>query len=182
VTWTSPLKDDEYAEYRDDDFVRLTGVQLTERTLDTFWPSRGPQWDALGRIGSGGALLVEAKANIPEVVSPGTGADGARRQLLEKSLAEVKAFLGVDPDIRWSGKLYQIANRLAHLYLLRELNKQDAYLAFIYFTGDAEVDGPQSVAEWQAALTVAKGTLGIPKRHRLSKYVADVFIDVSELA
>jgi hypothetical protein len=126
-------------------------------------------------------VLVEAKANIPEVVSPGTGAEGERRVLLEKSLAELKAFLGVDPNISWSGKLYQYANRLAHLYFLREVNHQEGYLAFVYFTGDSDVEGPATVAEWKAALTVAKSVLGIPKRHRLSKYVADIFIDISEM-
>ena len=142
---------------------------------------RGPQWDALARVGSCGALLVEAKANIPEIVSPGSGAEGERRVLLEKSLSELKSFLHVDPGIPWSGKFYQYANRLAHLYFLREVNRQDAYLAFVYFTGDSDVEGPATVAEWKAALTVAKCALGIPKRHRLSKYMADVFVDVSEM-
>lgn len=181
IAWPSPLASDEYAEYRDDDFIRLIGVRLPERRLEEFWPVRGPQWDALARVGAHGALLVEAKANIPEVVSPGTGAEGERRDLLEKSLAELKSFLGIDPNISWSGKFYQYANRLAHLYFLREINHQDAYLAFVYFTGDSDVEGPGTIAEWKAALTVAKCVLGVPKRHRLSKYIAEVFIDVSEL-
>lgn len=181
ITWTSPLALNEFAEYRDDDFIRLVGAQLPHRPLREFWPVRGPQWDALARVNEGGALLVEAKANIPEIVSPGTGAEGERRALLEKSLAELKSFLDVDPKISWSGKFYQYANRLAHLYFLREVNRQDAYLAFVYFTGDADVEGPATVAEWKAALTVAKGALGVPKRHRLSKYVAEIFIDVSEM-
>lgn len=181
ITWTCPLASDDFAEYRDDDFIRLCGVPLPHRRLEEFWPVRGPQWDALARIGACGALLVEAKANIPEIVSPGTGAEGERRALLERSLAEVKLFLGVDPRIPWSGKFYQYANRLAHLYFLREVNGQDAYLAFVYFTGDPDVDGPKTVAEWKAALLVAKSALGVPKRHRLSKYVADVFIDISEM-
>lgn len=181
ISWTSPLKHDEFAEYRDDDFVRLTGAQLPRRALATFWPSRGPQWDALGRLGSTGALLLEAKANVPEIVSPGTSAEGDRLALIERSLSEVKSFLEIDPSISWRGKLYQYANRLAHLYLLRELNGQNAYMVFVYFTGDPDVDGPATAGEWHAALTVAKRVLGLPKRHRLSKYVADVFIDVSEI-
>jgi hypothetical protein len=181
ITWTCPLAKDEFAEYRDDDFIRLCGVKLPQRLLKEFWPVRGPQWDALARVGGCGALLVEAKANIPEIVSPGTGAEGARRALLERSLEEVKSFLGVDPKIPWSGKFYQYANRLAHLYFLREVNQQDAYLAFVYFTGDSDVDGPATIAEWRAALLVAKCALGVPKRHRLSKYVAEVFIDISEM-
>ena len=181
ITWACPLASDQFAEYRDDDFIRLCGVRLPKRRLEDFWPVRGPQWDALARVGASGALLVEAKANIPEIVSPGTGAEGERRALLEKSLVELKSFLGVDPNISWSGKFYQYANRLAHLYFLREVNRQDAYLAFVYFTGDSDIDGPATVAEWKAALTVAKCALGVPKRHRLSKYVVEVFIDVSEM-
>lgn len=181
IAWTSPLAHDDFAEYRDDDFIRLTALDLPNRRLEDFWPARGPQWDALARIGTKGGLLVEAKANVPEIVSPGTSAVGKRRDLIESSLSETKAFLGVDDGIGWSGKLYQYANRLAHLYFLREINGQDAYLAFVYFTGDPDVNGPATIAEWQSALSVAKGVLGLPKRHRLSKYVADVFIDVSEL-
>lgn len=177
----SPLANDEFAEYRDEDVIRLTSMQLPKRPLVDFWPVRGPQWDALARVGTKGALLVEAKANIPEIVSPGTSAEGKRRELIERSLSEVKSYLGIDERIGWSGKLYQYANRLAHLYFLREINGQDAYLAFVYFTGDRDIDGPATIEEWQAALPVAKRVLGIPKQHRLSRFVADVFVDVSEM-
>ena len=61
------------------------------------------------------------------------------------------------------------------------MNGQDAYLTFVYFTGDTDVGGPATIAEWRTALTVAKGALGVPKRHRLSRYVAEVFIDISEM-
>ena len=78
-------------------------------------------------------------------------------------------------------KLYQYTNRLAHLYLLRELNGINARLVFVYFTGDDDVDGPLTTAEWKSALKVVKGVLGLSERHRLSKYIADLFIDVREL-
>ena len=93
ISWTTPLAEDDFAEYRDDDFIRLTGVQLPKQRLEEFWPARGPQWDALARVGSRGALLVEAKANVPEIVSSGTRAEGASRVLLEKSLSELTADL-----------------------------------------------------------------------------------------
>lgn len=182
IEWQSPRSDDEYAEYRDDDFLAKVGVELEDFPLPRFWPPRGPQWDALATVGSDGLLIVEAKANVPEIVSPGTSAKGRRLQHIERSLFATKRYLGVPADIPWSGKLYQYANRLAHLYLLRILNKKKAYLAFVYFTGADDVDGPKSPAEWQAAIAVAKGVLGLPKRHRLSRFVGDVFIDVSEIA
>lgn len=181
ITWTSPLANDEYAEYRDEDFLRLTGSDAQKVPLSNFWPARGPQWDALAKLGDAGSLIVEAKANIPEVISPGTGAGGDQLALIEKSLAEVKSYMGIDPKLPWSGKFYQFANRLAHLYFLRVLNNNDAYLVFVYFNGDKDVDGPGTTAEWRAALTVAKNILGIPRRHPLSKYIAEVFIDISEI-
>ena len=50
------------------------------------------------------------------------------------------------------------------------------------FTGDTDVEGPSTIAGWKAALTVAKRVLGLPNSHRLSRYVAEVFVDVSEAA
>ena len=181
IEWVSPLADDEYAEYRDQDFLDRLDLRLSERPLNAFWPVRGPQWDALGRTRKGRVILLEAKANIPEVVSPGTGAGPDSRPLIENSLTATKEFLGIDPDIVWTGKLYQYTNRIAHLYLLRELNAVDAYLVFTYFIGSEDVAGPTTVAEWKAALTVAKKVLGLPERNRLSKYIAEVFIDVNEI-
>ena len=77
--------------------------------------------------------------------------------------------------------LYQYANRLAHLYLLRELNRVPAHLLFVYFVGDDDVNGPETVPEWEAALSLAKRVLGLPERHRLSDYVSDVFFNVRDM-
>ena len=183
IEWVSPLKSDGFAEYRDGAFLQRLGVELEHRPLRDFWPRFGPRWDALGRTDSGPVFLVEAKANVPELVSDACGATSqASIARIDDSLAETQQFLRVDTAISWSGKLYQYANRLAHLYLVRELNRVPAYLLFVYFVGDAEVDGPATVSEWEAALAVAEGVLGLPARHRLSDYIAEVFVDVSELA
>ena len=180
IEWRSPLEEDDYAEYGDHDFLTLLGLELKHRPLESFWPNRGPQWDALARTSTNQIILVEAKANIPEIVSPGTSASPESRALIENSLAETKRYLRVPEDIPWSGRLYQYANRVAHLYLLRELNGVDAHLIFLYFTGASDVNGPETVKEWIAALTVAKRVLGLRSRHRLHRYVNDVFIDVAE--
>jgi len=182
IVWVSPLQNDDYAEYRDQDFLDRLGIDLPNKRLRDFWPNLGPQWDALAKTKSGRIILLEAKANVPEVVSPATGASPTSRELIEKSLSETKAFLGVDQDIPWAGRLYQFTNRLAHLYLLRELNGIDAYLVFTYFVGDDDVNGPKTVDEWKAALTVAKKVLGISERNPMSKFVSDVFVDIGEIA
>lgn len=180
IEWVSPLASDDYAEYRDQSFLNLLGIQLNTIPLSDFWPRLGPQWDGLARTANGQVLLIEAKANIPEIVTPGTAASPASKKHIERSLEETKKFLGVDPSIPWSGKLYQYANRMAHLYLLRELNGFPAWLVFVYFIGDEDTNGPKSVDEWKAALAVAKGVLGLT-RNRLSKYVIEIFLDTRDL-
>ena len=181
VQWVSPLREDEYAEYRDEQFLARLQLHLNGRPLKSFWPRLGPQWDALGRTNRGTVILVEAKANLPELVSPGTKATQKSRVFIQNSLREVQDFLKVDTDIDWSGKLYQYTNRIAHLYLLRQLNRVDARLVFVYFVGANEVEGPGTIQEWQAASLVAKRVLGLDKHHRLSNYINDVFIDVGHL-
>ena len=58
VQWLSPLKSDDYAEYRDQAFLNLLNVKLERIPLAQFWPKGGPQWDALGKSSSGKLLLV----------------------------------------------------------------------------------------------------------------------------
>lgn len=181
ITWVSPLRNDQYAEYRDQDFLNKLGTQLIKCPLKTFWPSGGPQWDALARSDSGKVFLVEAKANVPEIVSPPTGASIHSKTLIDKSFREVKSFLKIRSSTDWSQIFYQYANRLAHLYLLREANRIPAYLVFIYFMGDKEVEGPATKEEWVSAIQVVEGVLGLHEKHRLKPYIIDLFIDVKDV-
>jgi len=180
IIWTSPLEQDDFAEYRDNDFLLKVGLDPNRINLDKFWPTRGPQWDALAKTKNGKIILVEAKANIPELVSPATGAKKKSKCLIDNSLCETKKYLNITNDIDWSGKFYQYTNRLAHLYFLREKCKEQAYLINIYFIGDKTVLGPKTKQEWDGALKVLKTYLGI-SRHKLSKYTADIFIDINDL-
>lgn len=178
VDWKSPLKADHFAEYQDDDFLSLLGIDSKLKSpLIEFWPKRGPQWDALG-IESDKVFLVEAKAHISEIVTPPTGAGTESKSKIIESLSEVKEFLSINNNIDWSGTFYQYTNRIAHLYYLRVLNEINAFLVNIYFLNDDSVKGfAKSEEEWNAALTIVKSYLGIPKKHKLSKYMIDVFID-----
>ncbi len=180
IIWTSPIELDDYAEYRDNDFLLKVGLNPIEIRLDNFWPTKGPQWDALAKTTNGHVILVEAKANIPEVVSPATGAGETSKTIIDKSLNETKAFLNLTNDIDWSGKFYQYTNRLAHLYFLREKCNKQTFLVNIYFIGDGTVSGPKTKQEWDGALQVLHTYLGL-SRHKLSKYMVDIFIDVNDL-
>jgi hypothetical protein len=74
IFWTSPLENDDYAEYCDNDFLVKAGLDPNDILLYKFWPTGGPHWDALAYSTGGKIILVEAKANIPEIVSPATKA------------------------------------------------------------------------------------------------------------
>jgi len=177
ITWLSPIAEDGYAEYRDQAFLDLLNVKLPNVSLSDFWPSRGPVWDGLGRSETGKAFLVEAKSHISEVLSPKTGAGVTSLRKIKKSLDETKSFLHSTSEHDWTSTFYQYTNRLAHLYLLRGLNKVPAYLVFVYFVNDKEMNGPKSIDEWNGALSLLTSYLGIG-RHRLKKYIAEIFIDV----
>ncbi len=180
IHWLSPVKEDQYAEYQDETFLEKLGVTLSKRTLDSFWPKRGPVWDALGRSGSGKLLLVEAKAHIGELVSSPSGASQPSLAKIRKSLDETKQFLSSNSQADWSTIFYQYTNRLAHLYLLHQLNELPVYLVFLYFINDEDVNGPDSKEEWKGAIELIRHFLGI-KQHELSQYVVDIFIDVERL-
>ena len=130
INWKSPLQSDDYAEYRDEDFLKKLGkLNEIKYPLIDFWPKRGPQWDALSVRDDKDdkeyeVILVEAKANIPEMVSPGTGAKNPQSiKKIRNSFDEVKKYLSVSNTIDWTGTFYQYVNRIAHLFYLREKNK-----------------------------------------------------------
>jgi len=181
IRWRSPLRDDDYAEYSDQEFVDRLGVSLKQVPLKAFWPRNGPHWDALANTRRGGVILVEAKAHIPELVSDPTQASGGSRAKIRRALGKTKAFVGSHAQADWATCFYQYTNRLAHLYLLRKLNKLPAYLLFVYFLNDKEMGGPTTKLEWEAAIALLEEFLGIRERHSLSAYVVRAFVDVERL-
>ena len=194
IGWRSPLVDDHYAEYRDQSFLdRLAGSLLLpppgkpQCALADFWPRFGPQWDGLAVTDKGQILLVEAKAHIAEMVTAPSQARGeSARQKIQDSLRAVKSFVNSKSPADWSTSFYQYANRLAHLYWLRELNGHDAYLVNLFLVNDRDMNGPESVAEWQAAIRLQEVFLGVRQSSYaldpwVGAYVLDVFIDVNDI-
>jgi hypothetical protein len=179
IEWISPLPP-AYTEYQDQHFLDQLGITLSSVPLRDFWPKGGPFWDALARTNKGKTLLIEAKAHIPEVNSPESGASPKSLKRIAKSLNEARAFLEADPIVDWTRTFFQYTNRIAHLYLLRELNGIDAYLVNVYFLNDTVMKGPTSVEEWIGAITLLKTHLGVT-RTKLSPFMKDLFINVNEL-
>lgn len=129
---------------------------------------------------AGAPIFVEAKAHIPEAASNGTAATGDSLRKIRRSLAEARAFYAPRATAAWDGLFYQYANRLAHHYFLRVVNRVPAHLVFLYFVNDREMQGPMSEAEWRGASRLIHAALGLPAD--LEKHaVHDVFIDVGSL-
>ena len=179
IFWLSPLENDEYAEYRDKQFLERLNLK-TEISLENFWPSGGPQWDALGKSDAGHLFIVEAKSHISELISSSRAENEDSIRLIHKSLEETKRYLNSSVEVDWSKRFYQYTNRLAHLYFLRVMNKLPAYLVFVYFVNDVEQKGPTSDDEWKGALKLLHSYLGLG-RHNLRKYICDLFVDVNML-
>jgi len=180
IQWLSPLNSDDYAEYQDQAVFERLGMTLPNHPLASFWPARGPVWDGLGITQRGELLLVEAKSHIPELLSSAGASSAASLDRIRASLEETRTYLGAHSYVEWTTPLYQYANRLAHLYLLRILNDLPAFLVMVYFVNDHEQGGPTTQEEWQGAILLQKTLLGL-RRHKLSRYILNIFIDVETL-
>ena len=184
LEWLSPLKDDDYAEYVDQDFInRLDINSQIIKPLKEFWPNGGANWDGLAKDNKT-IFLIEAKAHISEQMIETTGASSEKSlALIEKSLEDTKAFLNIKSDISWCKKnYYQYANRIAHLYYLRELNKIDAHLLFIYFLNDKTVtEKSETKEDWKKAINEVYKSLKLEKNNKFSDFIHHIFIDTKLL-
>jgi hypothetical protein len=174
LEWLSPRRDDDWAEYRDAAFLRRIAHPELTVALSDFWPRGGPQWDGLARDSSGAIYLFEAKAHAGEMASTCQAASKSRARI-DAALREAKAAFGAVRGADWLTGYYQYANRLAHLYFLRQAGVK-AWLVFLYFTNDAEMQGPTSEAAWHAHLEEVHRQLGFPKETRIPG-VINIFVD-----
>ena len=148
--------------------------------LNAFWPTGGPRWDALATTDSGRVLLVEAKAHIDESVDYRSGASAESYRRIQESLAAAKSAFRASDGSSWESPFYQYANRLAHLYFLRELNGVDAHLLFLYFADAPDVPEPCSTDEWRGAIRLTKKCLGLGA-HPYIAQVKDLIVSVPYL-
>ncbi len=181
IYWVSPLKQDDFAEYRDTAFLERINLQDLSGELQKFWPKNGPQWDALGKTSDGEAIiLVEAKANVPELVSFCGAKDKGSLFTISQSLAETQQWLTCRrPMVDWKCGFYQYANRLAHLYFLRENAGKEAYLIFLYFIDDF-THISTSYEAWNSALKLQRKLMGLSAK-TLTNEVIDIFISTNEI-
>jgi hypothetical protein len=181
IEWVSPLQKDRYREYWDGTFLDAVGLGAFRPQLADFWPKGGPHWDALAKAEHAGksvAILVEAKAHPTEVYNDkGSGASPESRETIEVSLRRTCEWLKVPYGPIWTGRLYQSANRFAHLFFLREIAKVDAWLVNIYFLDDRGFK-PTSREEWIGALAKVKEEMGVANLN--IPYSSEVFLPAIE--
>lgn len=164
IEWLSPILKDNYAEYYDEEFLNKLGIDYNSLKipLNNFWPKSGPRWDGIGRTNSNKYFLIEAKAHIEETVDYSTGATSKISiDLINKSIKEAKDKYSNNKMAYWQKPFYQYANRLAHLYFLKELNGIDTYLIFIYFCNATDVDKPTSKDEWNGHIRTVEKVLAL---------------------
>lgn len=166
LSWVSPLEAKRFAEYQDRAFLAAVGLEHLAPALSNFWPRRGPVWDALAAVEvpgtpeRNGVVLVEAKSYPDEIYGSGSGAkDPSSLERIGAALNQTKRSLGVAEDVDWTGRLYQSANRLAHLYFFREIVGVPAWLVNIYFVCDPHC--PTRIEEWEGALPQVRKELGL---------------------
>jgi len=140
IQWLSPLEKEKFVELRDGAFLERLGLPGLRSELSAFWPKRGPQWDGLALFTPGPRiLLIEAKSYPEEMIGSGCQASPISRNLIEKSIAKTKRWLRVNENVDWLGPLYQYANRLAHVYFLREIGQIETWLVNLCFFDDPHI-------------------------------------------
>lgn len=164
LRWVSPLAQDRFREYQDAAFLARVGLRDRADDLKAFWPSGGPVWDALAVVEHGdrpGVILAEGKSYPGELFGSGSQATAtSSREKIDAALSRTQAWLGVDIDpARWRGRLYQTANRLAHLCWLNEVVGVRAWLVHLLFVNDHR--SPTSADEWSSAIRDADAELGL---------------------
>ena len=141
IQWKSPLQETGYQEYRNE-FLELENVRKGRRIeLEKYWPRMGPQWDGYavvaGKDDQKGFVLVEAKAHVNEMKSTIRAKDLDSRFLIESTMKETMEAMGSRAPIEiWQNRYYQLANRLAYLYILNEKMGIPTWLVLVNFLDD----------------------------------------------
>lgn len=132
IKWVSPLKKDSYKEFKSkeilEEFSKATNTSTGSGI--SFWPDRGPWWDAVG-FDSNTIILVEAKCHVAETITKCSAKDQKSIDLIKKSMKEAYDIIvsnsknhttsnHVYDEEFWFNKYYQLGNRLSFMAHLRK--------------------------------------------------------------
>lgn len=144
ITWLSPLKPHDYAELKTKQIVGLETADFS------FWPDKGPWWDAVGIDDKGCIFLVEAKAHVAETITKCKAKSDASKEKIKQSMREahdsLNAYHPYDEDV-WFNRYYQLGNRLTFLVKLREQG-YNVKLVLLNIVADP-THIPTSLDEWE---------------------------------
>jgi hypothetical protein len=176
VKWLSPLDSVRYRISPSVDFLRAAGLSDQPSVLENRWSRLGPCWDRVGlfshvRGGPQGVLLVEANSLLEEIEGSCCRVPASSIPVIMETLRETRQWLEALETQDWNGSLYRMANRLAHLHLLRNHLDVPAWLVQVYFLNDPA--GPASRADWLPVIAAAQSRLGLCRRPPFS---LDVFL------
>jgi hypothetical protein len=180
IEWISPVAADGFAEYYDEAFLAKLKANHLDVPLRQFWPKSGPRWDGLARTKSGKLILLEAKAYVEEAVDYTSSAGIESMKQISAALKNAKSSFHASKKANWEQPFYQYANRLAHLFFLRKLNREDAYLLFVCFADAPDVPKPCSAQHWEGAIRIIERTLGLGS-HPFRRYVGHIIWSVPEM-
>jgi hypothetical protein len=127
-----------------------------------------------------GPVLVEAKAHLREFFSPPTQSRDTSRQKIEEAFNAVQTDMGISSSTDWTRTYYQYANRIAHLWWLRQRGI-NAALLFVSFLNDDEMGGPKHAESWGAAFASANYALGLTGANPLLRHVVHLTPDVRQM-
>jgi len=180
-TWVSPHEGHNFIELQDLAFLTALRLEHLREQLAAFWPRRGPVWDALAMSHTSReshVILVEAKSYVRELYGGGTRASSVSLARIRDALSRTQQWLGVSTNIDWTGRLYQYANRLAHVYFFREIVGLNAWLVNVHFVNDPH--SPTNLEQWQTGLSEAKRELGFSRGS--IPFCCDVFLPARDRA
>ena len=167
IEWKSPLTRDRYQEGVDGRFLEMLDLGHLRNDLKKFWPRSGPRWDGLAVLkdrATGqpvGYLLVEGKSYPAEVYGGGCKSPSGlpNRKLIDNALKAMSVRLGLTANPAWHGRLYQYANRLAHVVFLQEHTNLPVWLVNLCFLDDPHRQTAR--AEWETGLKAIKQEFGV---------------------
>lgn len=132
LNWISPLLEDKFREYQLNSSIILEELEITKAMkkeyMDSFWPSRQPQWDGIAWGKDNTLFLFEAKSHFSEI-EPGKDGNLENDKKKHDSIMRcVNQLFKIEDnnDNRkvWCKKYYQISNRISFTYLLREISRE----------------------------------------------------------
>ncbi|MBT3181199.1 MAG: DUF1738 domain-containing protein [Deltaproteobacteria bacterium] len=176
IEWISPVADNNYYEHRST-LLEAIGLLEYKPLLDRFWPANKPVWDGLSVMRSGEEcrFLVEAKSHIRETITSMMATDPKSIKSIRCTFSTVKQYLGVAPDVDWTGPYYQFCNRLAFLYFMNVVLGQSTYLTFVNFIDDSTGVPPTSIDQWKRHYQHVYKTIGISPDAEILKRVIYIY-------